>query len=159
MPYSAVRIARLLHQFAAQEKRSITPLELIKLTFLVHGWSLGLRGKALVSDRAEAWQYGPVFPELYHLLKSYRGNPVMDVPPSASEAMDDDIVDDDRAFVKAVFDAYKGFNGVQLSSLTHQSDTPWEKTWKRRGRNSVIPDDMIRQHYKELAEQAPREPA
>lgn len=151
MPSAATRIAREIHRLASSEKRSVTPLELMKLTYLAHGWSLGLRNKPLVADTAEAWQYGPVYPELYHALKHYRASPVQEVPGSVYEWRDNDLSDEDRSFVKAVFEAYKGFNGVQLSSLTHQPGTPWQDAWDRRGRNTAISNDAILSHYRQLA--------
>lgn len=146
-------VARELLNLARSEGRSLTPLELIKLTYLAHGWSLALRDQPLVCDQAEAWQYGPVFPDLYHVVKHYRAAPVREVPANGIEVFGGfELNDDEKALIKSVYETYKNFNGLQLSALTHQPNTPWERAWKIPGRNTVIDNEDIKKHYKELAE-------
>jgi uncharacterized phage-associated protein len=135
---------------ARNEARPLTPLELIKLSYIAHGWSLALLDRPLVNEAAEAWQYGPVFPDLYHRLKNYRANPVTDVPPGGTELFGPvEISSEDQALIKSVFDAYKGLNAIQLSSLTHQTNTPWDITF-RKGRNKVIDNDLIKRHFNDI---------
>jgi hypothetical protein len=43
----------------------ITNMSLNKIIYFAHGWSLGKRGKPLVSATFEAWQHGPVLPLIY----------------------------------------------------------------------------------------------
>lgn len=149
MPHASTKIARRLLDLARNDIHSLTPLELIKMTYLAHGWSLGLRGEPLVDEAVQAWQYGPVFPELYHAIKHYRASPVQDVPAGASESfVANELTQDDDALVQAVYNAYKRFNGVQLSALTHQPGTPWSDTWTRYGKNTPIENDSIREHFK-----------
>ena len=54
MPYASTIAARKIHEIAQNEGRPVTPLELIKLTYLAHGWSLAFRGRGLVREAAEA---------------------------------------------------------------------------------------------------------
>jgi uncharacterized phage-associated protein len=49
--------------------------------------------------------------------------------------------------INAVYDNYKKYNGIQLSNLTHQADTPWSKSWKNN-EYGVIPADDICEFYK-----------
>ena len=71
MTTSARAVANELIELAKQEGRAFTPLQLLKLVYIAHGWMLGLRQKPLIRDRIEAWKYGPVIPALYHDLKRY----------------------------------------------------------------------------------------
>lgn len=151
MPHPSATVAREILGIAQQDGRPITLLELIKLTYLAHGWSLALRDEPLVSEAAEAWQYGPVFPDLYHALKSSRANPVSYVP-SPTDGFGGAPVRvsaEEASLLRSVYNAYKGLNGVQLSSLTHQPNTPWDKAW-RAGRNSAIQNEVIKAHFIEL---------
>lgn len=150
MTYAPTTVAREMLSIARGEDRPLTPLELMKLTYISHGWSLCLRDVGLVSEKAQAWQYGPVYPSLYHALKGFRASPVREVPLSSAEPFGkDELSDDDKGLLKSVFQAYKGLNGVQLSALTHQPDTPWDKAWKR-GKNTMIDDSEIKAHFCEL---------
>jgi uncharacterized phage-associated protein len=57
-----------------------------------------------------------------------------------------------KAFLNKIWEVYGKFNGLQLSTLTHQPDTPWDIVWNKRGGKSkkavIIPNDLIREHYK-----------
>jgi len=153
LPYASTLIARRLLSLAEADQRPKTPLEIVKLTYLCHGWHLTLTGKPLVSENAEAWQYGPVYPELYHAVKHYRASPVLDVPKSGVEFFGDREIDATaNQVIQNVFSAYKSFNGVQLSALTHQKGTPWDQTWDG-SRNKTIPDELIKKHFDELRKQ------
>ena len=48
-----------------------TPMHVLKLTYLCHGWMLGIYDHALINEPVEAWQYGPVVPSLYHKYKKF----------------------------------------------------------------------------------------
>ena len=151
MSHPATEVAREIHRIASAENRPLTPLELMKLTYISHGWSLCLRNQPLVSDQAQAWQYGPVYPDLYHALKDFRASPVQSVRPAGAEVFfqPQPLNEEEKSLIKAVFQAYRGLNGVQLSALTHQEGTPWHKAYAR-GRNAVIDDGEIKAHFCEL---------
>ena len=53
-----------------------TPMHVLKLAYLCHGWMLGVFGRGLIAEPAEAWRYGPVIPTVYHTYKSFRGEPI-----------------------------------------------------------------------------------
>lgn len=152
MTVASTRVARELLGLANEDERPITPLELIKMTYLAHGWSLGILGEPLVVENAEAWTYGPVFPELYHTLKRFRANPVAEVPESLNEQFDDDdLTEEQLRVIRSVYNSYKKYNGVQLSQMTHRSGTPWSNVRSKRP-GSVIKDNIIQRHFEELAE-------
>jgi len=49
-----------------------------------------------------------------------------------------------------VYNAYKKFDGIQLSYLTHMSDTPWDNLYMDGMRHIEIPDNLIEEHYKRI---------
>ncbi|MFD1786961.1 Panacea domain-containing protein [Sphingomonas floccifaciens] len=136
--------AAVADRFRMISGNTLTPLQLIKLTYIAHGWSFPLRGDGLVRDRVEAWQYGPVFPDLYHKLKAFRSDAVT-IPIHHS----DELGPFEAAHVEEVYKVYGGFSGGQLSTMTHRDGTPWDIAWKR-GRNSQITDEMIAEHYRRI---------
>ncbi|WP_171172867.1 Panacea domain-containing protein [Ruegeria sp. HKCCA5929] len=152
MTYASTAIARRILEIANGEDRSLTPLELLKLTYLSHGWHLAFLGQPLISEDVQAWQYGPAYPELYHATKQYRASPVQEVPERGIEMFGRQKVDPQTdKLLRSVFNTYKKFNGVQLSALTHQPGTPWEEAWSK-SRNAAIPDEVIKRHFDELRE-------
>lgn len=153
MTTNARAVANEFIRLANESNRAFTPLQLIKLVYIAHGWMLGIHQRPLIRDRIEAWQYGPVIPNLYHDLKSY-GSAHVRTPLSSfsslfasSIAMDDE----EKELVLGVFKGYGRMNGIQLSSLTHRPGTPWHDTWVPGSRGLVISNDLIAEHYRRLA--------
>lgn len=145
--HDARAVANVLIRLGIDGTRPRNPLQLIKLTYLCHGWMLGLYHRPLSAQPVEAWKYGPVIPDVYRGLERYgnkRVTVVQDFPDSNFDALEDDLI-------RQVFDVYSDFTGVQLSQLTHARGTPWHQVWHRMDRNSIIPDTLIEEHFAELA--------
>jgi uncharacterized phage-associated protein len=117
-------------------------LQTMKLSYISHGFSLGLKNQKLVSDDIEAWRYGPVIRPIYSLLP-YGSQKI--VGPIGKERAD--LTENARSLLDIIFDKYGKLSGLMLSSLTHREGTPWDLTWKRFGQSAIIPTDLIRQHY------------
>ena len=76
--YSAKAIANYFLDKADEESISLTPMKIIKLVYIAHGWYLALTDKPLIKDYVEAWTYGPVIPDLYHEFKKYGNRPIQE---------------------------------------------------------------------------------
>ena len=134
-------------------------------------WAL-LRVHFVDDEYAEAWPFGPVFPSLYHEFKLY-GNASITEPATAlvhlpvpgkqgriviekPEVISDD--NDALDCLRNVWEKYGPLTGGQLSSITHEKGSPWDRTVKRMNkisggrlrRNQPISDGTIMRHYKEL---------
>ena len=146
--HDARNVASRLIRLGIEGSRPRDPLQIIKLTYLSHGWMLGLYGRALSEQPVLAWKYGPVIPDVYHGLKRY-GSSVIQAPGDFPEGTFDELEDD---LIGQVSDLYSKFTGIQLSQLTHAVGTPWYIVWSERGQNSIIPNEMIQDHFAQLAE-------
>lgn len=125
-----------------------TTMHILKLSYICHGWMLGIHGEPLVLESAEAWRYGPVIPEVYHRYKSFRGNPIDAVPIDRTRDMNKNQVD----MIEAVLDAYREYSAWQLSVITHKPGTPWSMVYNRgNGLGSIIPNSIIKTYYENLA--------
>lgn len=140
---TAAQVANRLRELSGE---TLTPLQLLKLVYISHGWNLAINGAPLINDRIEAWQYGPVVPILYHKIKGFRSSPVRNPIPDG----DTPLSDAETRLIDSVFATYGRYSGGQLSAMTHQPGTPWATAWEH-GRNSEITNDMIAEHYKRLA--------
>lgn len=143
----------------ANEERAndLTPMKLLKLVYIAHGWSLGLLGKPLFNEEVEAWKFGPVIPALYHSVKAFGKSQVdrelMTHPFMADDCKEikKDSIED--VLLNKVWEAYGHLSGVQLSSITHKPGSPWEKTWDNKAlRGLIIPTTAIQEHYESLAQ-------
>lgn len=147
--YDVLTVADAILKIAKAQDKSLTPMQLVKLTYIAHGWSLGVRDIDLFQNRIEAWQYGPVIPDLYHATKGFGRNPI---PLSAvGDPKDIQVAPADKEFLTEVFGKYGHLDGITLSYLTHRAGTPWTQVYREGVRNIEIPDSLIAKHYKELA--------
>lgn len=132
---------------------TMTPLKLMKLTYIAHGVKLAVTGDALFKENVEAWRYGPVINELYQEIKTYGSN-VIDSNALEPCCNGEELSSDDIAVVDAVLHKWGDKTGPALSTLTHQVDTPWYKVWRIDGGiltgSDIIPKNLIKDHYIEL---------
>lgn len=131
----------------------LTPMKLIKLTYIAYGWYLALSdGEQLVNEEPQAWDLGPVLPTLYHSLKQYGGSKVKDPIPVKRDNKDK-ITDEDADFLDFIWRNYGEHSGVELSAITHTKGSPWSEIYPK-GYNLKIPKDLIKKHYKEKMDNA-----
>jgi uncharacterized phage-associated protein len=147
---SAINVADAILKIAKAKGKSLTPLQLMKLVYIAHGWSLAIRGEDLFSDRIEAWKFGPVIPTLYHATKAYGKEPI---PLSRIDDAPSGLDEDTMAFLEDVFEKYGNMTGYALSQLTHKPGTPWAQVYEDGIFNIEIPDSIIETHYKKLLDE------
>ncbi|MGI4746961.1 MAG: Panacea domain-containing protein [Janthinobacterium lividum] len=149
---TARSVANQFIRLANVDGRTLTPMSLMKLVYIAHGWSLALLHRALISDEIEAWQFGPVVPDLYQSMKRNGSAPVTQPLPSHGffSSAPEYPGADDLSIIGRVYELYGALTGIQLSALTHQPGTPWSQTFINN-RNSVIGDDLITEHFQQLA--------
>lgn len=148
--HPSTAVADRLLQLAHACGQTLTPMQLLKLVFLCHGWMLGLYHRALIADEIQAWKYGPVIPRLYRAVRNYRNQPVEGPLVQGQQCFDP--VEDD--LIRQVFQIYGHFGGRALSDITHEPGSPWEQVWTGDARNQVIPDNMTEAYYAGLARRA-----
>jgi uncharacterized phage-associated protein len=125
---------------------STTPMQLIKLVYIAHGYMLGKHGSPLLDESVQAWKYGPVVASVYHAVKHYGSSPVAKVQGARSFDFDSN----ETAVMDYVAKAYGKFNAIVLSAATHKPGTPWQQTWSEVGSNSPISNDLIENFYEEI---------
>lgn len=150
MAHDARVVANSLIERSVEEETPLTPLQIIKLVYMCHGWMLGLYNHELSEQKVLAWIYGPVIADVYRSLRKYGRTCVSEKIYIPDEEFSDLEVD----LIMQVYRKYSPFSGIQLSALTHAPGTPWHKIWHRRGRNSIIPNSLIASHYAGVAERA-----
>jgi len=154
--HPTLSVANTLIDLSQWEGVDITPMKLLKLVYIAHGWCLGIYGKPLIGEQAQAWEYGPVVPSVYRDFRRWKRGPIESqkalltergryVIPTVHDA-------NARALLERIWEKYKCFDGLQLSSMTHQAGTPWDIT--RRQSNAVrpeIPQPLLREYYNRLS--------
>lgn len=140
-------VANRFLELAEESDDTLTPMQILKLVYIAHGWMLGLYGRPLIRDEIQAWQYGPVIPSLYDAMRGFRSNPVDGPLPSRPEILSRE----EGSIIQQVYDRYGKLTGPALSRLTHQSGSPWDVTYVPGSFGLTISNDLIEDHYNELA--------
>ena len=69
-------IANLILEVAAEIGVPATNLSINKVAYFAHGSYLAKYGIPLIDAKIEAWEYGPVFREIYHEFKKCGRGPI-----------------------------------------------------------------------------------
>lgn len=158
--YSAKAVANAFLRLARQDCSEIQPMKIQKLVYLAHGWNLGIYKSPLLAEEVQAWQYGPVINSLYHEFKNYGSGMIsgdatdyeLDEKTLQIKTVVPTIPDSDtqsHRLIEQVWKKYKHLSGIQLSSITHQDETPWSRIYAGQHR-MAIPDELIQSHYEHL---------
>jgi uncharacterized phage-associated protein len=135
--YDARAIANWVLKCAVAKNMSLTNLQLQKILFFAHG-SYVVRFKApLVMNRFEAWEHGPVIPELYHALKQHGDRPIRspvtryDLESSVDVIVTANFTDQVREHLAEMLLFYGRMDPWALVKLSHLPSGPWAKTLER----------------------------
>lgn len=133
----------------------ITPMQLQKVVYFAHGWSLGTGLGPLTSTPFFAWEYGPVNREIYQAFRHYGALPIeRPAPLSTTAKLLLEIDETHASLIAEIYDTYGHLSASQLVHLTHANGTPWHEVWRDgAGRNELISDELTKAHFAQLAEQ------
>jgi len=147
-PYTAENVAKYLIYLASQafvgdnkEREGITNLKLQKVLYLAQAYYLSKIGKPLFSDTIEAWEYGPVIPDVYHKFKSKGSNPIIYEEDKSS------LSDEDKEILQKIWGSFGGYSASKLVDITH-AHTPWKEA--HESKNRVISHKAIKEYYAPL---------
>lgn len=96
---------------------SPSPMKLQKLCYYAQGYALA-EGNQLFTDEFQAWQHGPVIPDMYQEYKGYAWRPI------GNEFNQPELQPEVREHLEDVVAAYGRYDGAALSTMTHR-ERPW----------------------------------
>jgi uncharacterized phage-associated protein len=124
----------------------LSNLPLQKILYLAQVEYAGkFEGNRLVDTAFEAWDYGPVSPDLYHKVKMFGSEPVRDVFYDALRLREGSqrkqVLDD-------VCDKYLSVRPGKLIKFTHWDWGAWAKKYEPGLKNTLIADRDIAEEYR-----------
>lgn len=129
---------------------SVSNLELQKILYIAHMVYLGQQHAPLIHEQFEAWDYGPVIPDLYHRAKSFGSGPVRNV---FHWVPDVPIVGPEYAALREASEATKGLSPGQLVAITHWDKGAWADYYRPGARGVKIPNARIEKEYEDRVKQ------
>ena len=150
LEYLPAHIANYFLWIAEKENiKDVTPMKLIKLVYFGYAWCYAVFDRKLFNERVEAWLYGPVIPSIYHEFKRFGSLPIssyaIDFSLETEELSYPIVKGDDKdalQILNAVWEVYKHKTGTELSTITHEPDSPWNHAYAQ-GENTPMEDDKI----------------
>ena len=137
--YDALDVAEYVLWYCENKlKTPITNLQLQKILYYIQGKSLELYNKPLFDNNIEAWDYGPVIPDVYYEYNRFIANPITGVVPIDTNLFDCDEV----KLIESVVNNKFKINVWELVKQTHK-ETPWKKNYISGLKKQIPISDLI----------------
>lgn len=121
----------------------ISNLKLQKLCYYAQGFYMAQHnGERLFNADLQAWQHGPVIPELYHKYKGFHSDCLLPDSDFNPESIPEPV----RELLDDVYQEYGQYSAWRLRDMTHE-ETPWRSSYNRTN-NDIIPDDVMTSFFK-----------
>lgn len=138
--YSATDIADYMIKKCNDEKCPITNLQVQKILYFLQKEYLQNENKPLFSDNIQAWQFGPVVPEVYY---KYCALGAMPITRRYNNEVAIDF--DDLEKINPIIIEKRAKYPWDLVKETHKSGGAWETVYNQgKGNQNVIPIELIR---------------
>ncbi len=98
----------------------ISNLKVQKLCYYAQGFHLAIYHSRLFDEDIDAWQHGPVVPDLYHEFKQYGSNAI----PTPNDFDVSLLSADVQELLDEVYEVYGQFSAWKLRNMTH-AEPPW----------------------------------
>ncbi|MCA3485828.1 MAG: DUF4065 domain-containing protein [Rhodobacter sp.] len=137
--YDVRTVANVVLRRARDQGKNVTNLHLNKSLFFMHVDCLRDYGQPLVSAKIEAWEYGPVFREVYNQFKKYRAEPIMDYAKRVNyrtgelEDACDELPQGMLEYIQALADFYLSVPARVLVDVSHAKGGAWDMVWSNSG--------------------------
>lgn len=158
MSYKVMDIARFVINYCNQNGYEISNLKLQKLLYFIQAdyLSEGDDHYCFAED-IQAWNFGPVVPEVYHEFKMYGcGNIPMITNYSeidfenwefTRKQYDENVIRrEDRERIKELLDGLADYSATTLVNVTH-NQRPWKDAYAR-GHNEIIDKRSIGEYFR-----------
>jgi uncharacterized phage-associated protein len=151
-------IANLILDMADCRGVTVSNLALNKIVYFLHGIFLARFGRPLIDAKIEAWQYGPVFREIYHQFKKFGDKPineratVLNAESGEFEVCSYNLEQNEYEFLQDIADSYLKMRPSMLVELSHVRDGPWHNAWFYDGivnPGMEITNESIEKYFKQ----------
>jgi Uncharacterized phage-associated protein len=137
--YKAIDLSKYIVSKCVRDNIPISNLQLQKILYYIQKEFLRDKGQVSFSDDIEAWQFGPVVPNVYYFFCGFGAMPI-------SRMYDDISVSGiDLVKVDAIVEEKRILDPWVLVSDTHKPDGAWATIYKNgSGNHKVIPIPLIK---------------
>ena len=136
--YKAMELSTYIVSKCIKEDCPISNLQLQKILYYIQKAFLD-RGDRAFSDNSEAWQFGPVVPNVYDHYCGYGAMPI------SFSSIKYDVAKEDKQLIDSIVESKRVLAPWDLVEETHKKGGAWDKTYKNgSGSHEVIPTELIK---------------
>ncbi|MGZ3400857.1 MAG: Panacea domain-containing protein [Caulobacteraceae bacterium] len=143
---------------ASREGLALSNLPFNKVIYFAHAWWLAQYGEPLVDSPFEAWQHGPVHPQIYRQMKMYGDKPIagrltrIDLATGRDVPVEVSLSDRELDHIEQMTRFYGSKPAYWLVQKTHEPGAPWDQVWTAGEAKPVpgmtIPDSITESYYR-----------
>ncbi len=135
--YTAIELSKYIVSKCVDEHCPISNLQLQKILYYIQKAYLQQEDMAFPDD-IEAWQFGPVVPNVYYHFCGFGAMPITTV-------YDISIDEEDAGRIDEIVERKRELKPWDLVAETHKPDGAWSRTYRDgAGNRSVISKDLIK---------------
>ena len=137
--YAAIDLAKHIVSKCIADSHPISNLQLQKILFYIQKEYLVTRDERAFSDAIEAWQFGPVVPNVYYYFCGFGSMPIT-IPFDQVQ-----IEDQDAEIIDPIVEEKRVLYPWDLVSETHKKGGAWDQTYKDgNGNREEIKIELIK---------------
>lgn len=134
--YTALEVAKYTINKCIELGRPISNLQLQKILYYIQGeYMKKNQGEVLFNESIEAWQYGPVVPDVYYEYNIYSASRIIDKQEEI------EITDCNKSIIDEVIVNKSLLRASRLVHDTHQ-ESPWIIAYKRYNGSTITEQEM-----------------
>lgn len=136
---------------------ALSNMTLNKIVYFAHAWYLAQYSQPLVDSPFEAWQFGPVHPQIYRQLKRFGERRIrtrltrIDLETGADVPVEVSLSEKQLDMVERITLFYGHRSAAKLVEMSHEPGAPWDQVWSAAERTPspgmVIPDALTESFY------------
>lgn len=136
--YAAIDVAKYIINKCAVEKCPVTNLHLQKILYFIQKEYLTKKEMPLFDDEIQAWQFGPVVPEVYYHYCGFGSTQITMKYKVNIDKIDMEIID-------PIVEDKRNKKPWDLVDETHTPGKAWYITYENgRGNRRIIPQKLIK---------------
>lgn len=129
----------------------LTNMKINKLLYYSQGYYLKRYKRPMYDDEIEAWDHGPVIPEVYSTYKKYDNKPIK----SYDVDMVAEVAPEVKDIIFGVARKYGGYNASALRNMTHVIGSPWDQVYQKGDAHIKIPLPIMQDYFANLDDLTP----
>ena len=109
---------------------------------------LGLFDEPLFPERIEAWQHGPVVPDVYRYYRDYGSEPIL------PEEFNTDYFDERvQEFLDEIYSTFGQYSAWKLREMAHD-EPPWKDCYENDVENIEISHASLKEYFSNFVEES-----